>query len=660
MSLPPVWMLVCDELPDRTTAAKAHMKERGIEPVYFKAAHGSTFGLETSLEYEPGKRLPPGHVSLNTSSWFMWQCAEKFADAPLQHPLRPQLRFTKGPKDPILFFEDDVEIPEDFESKLNSVREELDRLNPEWDLVFIGLCEQEPQVWHKVTERLGIGTSRLCKLNDPFGTHALMVRRRAIPVLLEHMRKAERNLDQQLFKYVLQPGHLNWCAVLPTLVKQRTYDYAGTGKPQWAPSTLRPGETSQTETAESQGRPSDEQYHATLKLICPYQCIFRGEPLLDHGRSADGTKTVPMSECARLNRACHQKNLDAIDANGEPAERCETCPHRLEMAPSSARDRLPLPEGHFNPSMAMWNGHLILATRDSWGHSKVGLWKLTNGKSDWTGAWKCDAIGSYASAHPQAPRLEDPRLFVAPHRETKEPRLHAVFNLPDGYPPKLVQVGYVCFAKDLSGIEYTEVMPSPFSNAYEKNWQPIVDEGEIRWAYSFKPHHFVMGGTQNWKTPNNLPWTGGVIRGGCTPVLHQRTQYTFGGKVAKPHQPVYYHFYHGCLKRIEGSVYTLGCNVFEAKPPYRILRQTAVPLMWPDLPSSQEDVVKRFVLFPGGAVPHAGTWFICAGVDDTYCRIDRIPFETVEAALTDVPETTREVLSVRDTHIATGVKRRDS
>lgn len=665
----PVYALYCSEIPGREAVLRAHLKERGVEATLWRGFHGTTWGFETSKEYDPGKRLPPGHVGLNAGSYMMWQHALLQGDGLPGSEL-------------MIFFEDDVELPVDFHEQVRAVRRDLFYTFPDWDLVFIGTCGTEPAIWHKVTERIGGPDSRLCRLCNPFGTHAMMIRRRAIPVLLEHMRAAERNLDQQLWQRVLQPGYLKWCAVLPSIVNQRTYDNKGVGTPEWSPSTLRPEEMPnlpapdpETVTGDLPGRPSAETTAATLAVISPFSCLYRGEALEDHGRAMTKRGPVPLSECARLNRTCHSKKGIGvvIDQTGDEAVSCETCPHRLEMAPSIHRERLPLPEGHFNPSMIMWQGRLIMATRDSWGHSKVALWELKNDKPDWTGAWTCKPIGSHKTQHPLAPRLEDPRLFIAPNPATGRRHLHASFSLPDGYPPKVVKVGYVRFAEDLSGIEETVVMDSPHGNLYEKNWQCISVEDELRWVYSFKPEHVVMGRTQNWITPNPLPWTGGVIRGGATPVFVPDYKYcishcndvmdavcngaksaAFGIDVPLVKQDCHYHFFHGVLKRPEGNVYTIGCNVFEARPPYRVLRQTPTPLMWPDLPAPDESVVKRYVLFPGGAVPHAGAWHIATGVDDTHCRVIRIPFEQVEAALSD-GGSDRNVSSIRDTHIAHGV-----
>lgn len=306
------------------------------------------------------------------------------------------------------------------------------------------------------------------------------------------------------------------------------------------------------------------------------------------------------------------------------------------------RPRLPIPVGHFNPSILMWQDRLILATRDSWGHSKVALWELVNTKSDWTREWSAVGIGSFGSDHPQAPRLEDPRLFTA-RDETGRIRLCSAFNLPDGYPPKFVQVGYVTFRDDLSGIESTKVYQSPSCSVYEKNWSPFYGDARqgLRWVYAMKPDHVILdeSGGILCTSRNDLPWTGGVMRGGAAPVYHNG---------------VYYVFFHGCLKVTKGNVYTVGCYTFDPASPHRILKQTAVPLLWPDLPGPGESVTKRYVCWVGGAVAHAGAFHLAIGVDDTFSRIVRIPFANVEAALSDIPETqSGRVTSIRSTAIGT-------
>jgi len=633
------YLIHCTELPDRLAATAAHLAERGVRYTPVRSVHGRTWGIETTREYEPGHRISPGHVGLLLGHWIGWQMAAQ------QRPA----------DDVSIFLEDDVVLHPQYWQRLEATLLELDQLNPDWDLVLLGLAEQDgPKVWNKITERIGPATSTICRLDWPWGTHAYMVRPRALPILLDRMAVAERNADQQLYLRVLKPGLLNWCAVVPSLAGQRTYDHAGTGRPEWGPSTLAPEDVPAAPPPPAEYQPpTTEHLVATLAHIDPFPCIYRGEALDASGTSLKTKKSVVVSECARLGRPCHsrpetQTGVVATDAGD--AVGCEGCSLRTSMSvPLRPRPRLPLPEGHFNPSVVMWMGRLLLATRDSWGHSRVALWWLDNVKADWTGEWRVVPIGSYKSDHPQAPRLEDPRLFVAPDPEVGRDRVHCMFNLPDGYPPKRVQVGYCRFDGNLTGIEYTEVFSSPAGNAYEKNWVPFFDReyNEVRWVYESKPKHTVLGRSA-WSTPNPLPWSGGALRGGCAPVL-----------VRKPDgKETYYHFFHGCLKRAQGSVYTVGCLEFEASPPFKVIRQTPVPLIWPELPAVDESVVKSYVVWPGGAVFHAGAWHLALGIDDCHVRMARIPYDEVESSLRDVPEDSPSV-SIRDTPLARGVSAAD-
>lgn len=631
--IPPVFVLVCDEMPERKMAVQAHMIERQIDAKYWKGIFGRGWGLETTLEFAPGRRVEPGHVGLNLGFWNLMQHINALPGQP---------------DDAFIVFEDDVSLPADFDVQLDRVCAELVEFMPDWDVVFLGMTDREPGIWNKVTERVGRPNSRLCRLVDPFGTHAMMYRRRAIPVILDKMRAAERNLDQQLYSRVLEPGHVKWCAVLPGIAYQRTYDHGGTGTTEWETScgTPPPPESAAVVRAMT-GTPPPDELAAATQLLDPYPCMYRSE--LTDERCRDGRgKTAVVGICARLGVKCHTKPAPFV-STGITA--CRDCPHRTSIPSPARRERLPIPEGQFNPSIHMWANRLILATRDSWGHSQVALWELKNTRPDWCGEWIPTAIGSYKSDHPGAPRLEDPRLFVAPNPDTGRDQLHSMFNLPNGYPAKTVRVGYSRFTPDLTGIEYTEVFESPERNLYEKNWVPFHDGVELRWVYASKPQHIVRG-NQSWGTTNNLPWRGGVIRGGAAPVRVEPgdipgTDYR---------RTMYYHFFHGCLKRIEGSVYTVGCTVFEGMPPFAIQRQTELPLLWPDNPAPGEEVVKRYVCWPGGAVAHAGAWFLAIGVDDCHCKIVRIPFATVEAALNDIPEDPTNVdISIRDTMVAHGI-----
>lgn len=637
MGLPPVYVIHCPEFPDRTAAAKKHFEDSGIRARWWRSVAGRDWGLETTREFDPGHHISPGHVGLLLGHWNLWNHLFHTLDRDDAHAI---------------VCEDDVVLPPNFHAVAQDVVLELQYKFPEWDLVFLGLAEYVPNCWTKVTERVGGPTSRLCRMEWPWGTHCYAVRKKALPVLLDRMAVAERNADQQLYSRVLSKGLLQWCAVLPTLVQQRTHDNKREGAPEWSPSTVAPEELEEVRKKnESKGggesvHQSPEVIEATLTAVDPFPCIYRGEFVEEVGYA--GKKKVTLSTCALFNSSCHSRaGAEVKTGDGDMVVSCERCEKRIVITPQKIRDRLPLPEGHFNCSICWYQGKLILATRDSWGHSKVGLWELENTRADWSGEWKVKEIGSHGSDHPDAPRLEDPRLFVAPDQETGRPALHAALNLPDGYPPKRVKVGCVRFAADLSKIVHTEVFRSPHNNLYEKNWEPFWDGYEVRWVYSINPHT-VLGPSGAWETPNLLPWTGGIMRGGCPPVRVDNDPH-HGGK------SVYYHFFHGVLKRAVGNVYTVGCYTFEAHPPFSVLKQTPTPLAWPDLPATAEEVVKRYVVFPGGAVLRGDFWYVAAGVDDTFCRIYRFGRDEVGKSLNDVPGGLGVMGSLQNSPVSRGV-----
>lgn len=629
MAKTPICLVIaCDELAERKAKCVEHLRERGVRAIFLRGVYGLGWGLRTVKQFDPGQSISSGHVALNLNHFMCWQ----ILDTMLQNS-----------DDYGIVFEDDVVLPDNFADEVFKVYKELFRLMPHWDLIFLGSGDAGVRTWGKVTERIGGPDSRYCRQQDPWGTHALMIRKKAIPTLSRLMAIAERNMDQQLYQRVLKDNHLEWCMVLPSLVQQRTYDHKGVGKPEWKPSTIE----NPKEKDEPQPQAvSPEQYAGTMKMIDPYECTYRGEFLEEVGEGDEISlteltgrkKSVVLSECARLGAPCHIR-ADVVDVTLDEQEvaNCATCEIRGKRSYNTNVVKLPIPDGHFNPSMCFYRGEVIVATRDSWGHSALGLWRLNNSvKHDWSGEWSVEPIGSFRSSHSDAGRLEDPRLYL------KDGRLYASLNLPDGYPPKYVKVGTVRFEEDLSGIDQTRIYDSPHGCAYEKNWVRFAFEGKDRWVYGIKPEHTILNedGDVIHKTDNKLPWMGGALRGGATPIF-------VNGK--------WWSFVHGCLKVTKGNVYSVGCVTFDPNPPHRVLRQAAIPLVWPEAYHDPNvNVVKRNVMWPGGAIFYRDHFWVILGIDDTYCAMCRLSFEEVERALTDIPET-NSVVSIRETPVSLGV-----
>jgi len=679
------YVIACDELPDRKVKCAEHLNAvRDSTPLgkyvldwrFWRAFHGKTWGIETTKEYDAGKRIEPGHVALNMTHWALWQ-----------HLLEEQKNISHG-SDVVIVFEDDVSLPSDYANRVCDIIDGFTERQKNWDLLFLGLAEQEPAVWNKVSGRVGGPDSPYCHLDYPFGTHAYALNLRrgssGLWAMSNCMTVAEKNMDQQLFERVLRPGIIKWGAYLPSLVRQRTYAYADglsdSGKPEWEPSCIdvsdaprptTPGlaaTESELASARTGSQDPEQQWkdaQATLSVLDPYGCMYRGEITQEVAVHGPSGRNIPTSMCGRYGALCHHRDVpDKANTavSGFPVIDCKFCTERNALPASpQPRDRLPLPEGHFNPSICRVGDSLILLTRDGWGHSKIGVWELKNSAragatldpKDWEGTWSVRPISSCGSNMTEVTRMEDPRAFYAPFvvddiasgEKVVEWRLAAMVSIPNGYPAKTVSMGMVMFSRDLKRIEATQVYKSPVGSAYEKNWMPFVSwddsvDTAIKIGYQWSPSHIVFDGPDVHKTPNPLPWAGGVIRGGACPV--RRDGY-------------FRMFFHGCLKKNSGNIYTVGALDFEERKPYRVIRQTPVPIIWPTAPGPGEKVIKNGVVWPGGAVYAAGQWLLALGVDDTHCTLKILSDEWVTRQM-DNRESNVRLHTIRDTDIATGIR----
>jgi predicted GH43/DUF377 family glycosyl hydrolase len=163
----------------------------------------------------------------------------------------------------------------------------------------------------------------------------------------------------------------------------------------------------------------------------------------------------------------------------------------------------------------------------------------------------------------------------------------------------------------------------PGRASWEKNHVYFEHDRRLYFIYSVSPH--VVLEVEDDKvisrheTPTETEWDSGHMRGGCSPVLHR-------GK--------FYHFFHGTAERAGGRLYSLGCAVFEAAPPFRILRITHAPLDEGDPatnPGKGADVI-----FPGGAVFLNGQWMIAMGVHDRYSELRFYSESYVESMLSPI------------------------
>lgn len=273
-------------------------------------------------------------------------------------------------------------------------------------------------------------------------------------------------------------------------------------------------------------------------------------------------------------------------------------PSTLVKAPADA---------HFNSSIIRYNGRLLLGFRTGWEGANCHIAVLDERYN----VAKIETL--HQLKHPRASiGREDPRLFVY------NDRLHiAYIGVSEHGTAQL----YARLKNDYR-VEEVFLPQYTMQKSWEKNWSFFDYEKELFAVYQGNPHCIIhVKGNKAYpftEQPNNLPWFGGHIRGGAPPV-----------RVGD----YYYHWFHGYIE--PGTVtrrYAIGLNIFEAKLPFKVVRQTEYPLLWADDRTKPSDQYASCV-FPCGAILENGVWKISMGVHDRWTEIIDVDADWVEKQL---------------------------
>jgi predicted GH43/DUF377 family glycosyl hydrolase len=350
------------------------------------------------------------------------------------------------------------------------------------------------------------------------------------------------------------------------------------------------------------------------------------------GKATDTTISYPHGHARRTIRlygcAIHQGCTVVAKVPGLPC--CVGCGDRGRTAPRStdlpgvtltavnppprAPNRL-APGIAFNASVLRYRGRLLMAYRTGWAGARIHVCELGPGYQP---AGRSTTLHDLAR-HPFANYgQEDPRLFV--HRDALHVSYIGVIGNAKGW--VTTRQLYARLGDDLTvGAVHA---PELVAGQREKNWAFFDHEGALYAVYTVRPHTVVrvVGGKveEAHRTPNDLPWSGGLLRGGAAPVR-------VGGE--------YYHFFHGKVEL--GSAwptarYSVGVCAFEAAPPFRVTRMTAVPLLTADPATRPADQYCDCV-FPCGAVLENGKWVVGMGVHDRWCAVAEFDAAAVEERL---------------------------
>ncbi len=282
--------------------------------------------------------------------------------------------------------------------------------------------------------------------------------------------------------------------------------------------------------------------------------------------------------------------------------------------------RLPVKQSpHYQPSVIRYNGRLVCAFRSGHFNSRLLLAEL---REDY------QPKGSFTALEIHHPRCtigqEDPRLFIF------RGRLHVAFVGCEADADGLFT--NVMYARLTDDLRIDEVFYPHFPERarWEKNWSFFDDSGQLLCVYSILPHRlFEING----ETVTPLPpmewaprWTGGLMRGGAS-VARVRGEY--------------WHWFHGWLDfdtvAEKWRTYSIGAYVFEGAPPFRPLRYTPAPLLWPDATERHPKQSWASVVFPCGAILEDGIWRVSYGRQEQFAEIAEWRHADVEAVMQFVP-----------------------
>jgi FkbM family methyltransferase len=255
------------------------------------------------------------------------------------------------------------------------------------------------------------------------------------------------------------------------------------------------------------------------------------------------------------------------------------------------------PGKRFNPSLLPWRDGYLLAWRNGWAGSEIYLSELNRafkptGRHQRLHLW-----------HQQATYgREDPRLFMF------RGQVHIMFIGVMGYAGRVshTNVLYARLRNDLS-VDQIFFPHYPQRNAWEKNWQFFEHGGELYAVYSIAPHRILKikdnSATLVHETPTRVPWTGGELRGGASPV-----------RVGDE----WYCFFHDRLD--PQRLYRAGLYTFAAEPPFHVRRIIKSPILVADPVTRPADQYCP-VVFPGGAVLDGDRWVVACGIHDRWAEL---------------------------------------
>jgi GR25 family glycosyltransferase involved in LPS biosynthesis len=192
------WRSFCLTVPSlqRWRDAKARFMAAGLRVDPFEGLDSSVAGLRTEHTYDvdhPGTNyhISPKHVCMLLGHMMIWRTCQQL------------------PEEAFLILEDDAVFEPNWKQRFT---ESWSVVPHDWGIIYLGSC----CCGGKPTRSIGGG---LYEVQWPLCTHAYLVNRKALPVMIERSRKVWAPIDLALMFDVLP--YLHVYTILPTLVTQK-------------------------------------------------------------------------------------------------------------------------------------------------------------------------------------------------------------------------------------------------------------------------------------------------------------------------------------------------------------------------------------------------------------------------------------------------------
>lgn len=192
------YCICCAELPERMITAQKHFASHGVEADFVNGIHAATFAI---LCYRPnpfagkaGELNVMPQAGLVLSHYMVWSIC------------------SHTPGDTFMILEDDAKFSFGWKERVDEAMKDLPE---DWDIFLIGNSNTKDKPSRRIN-------GEIYEVKYPFCTHAYIVRKKALPVLLAECRDCSMPVDTLMISRAYPK--LNVFTLLPRAVDQRGTD----------------------------------------------------------------------------------------------------------------------------------------------------------------------------------------------------------------------------------------------------------------------------------------------------------------------------------------------------------------------------------------------------------------------------------------------------